>query len=78
MVGGIGVMDVLLAVSGILIFFKRKIGGYVLLLTVVVDLLVLKLFVQNVDIEVMLKDIIVLVILAGAVAFLWKFRNQLK
>ncbi len=78
MVSGVGVMDVLLAVSGILIFFKRKIGGYVLLPTVAVDLLILKFFAQNIDIEVMLKDNIILVIFAGAVAFLWKFRNQLK
>lgn len=78
MISGVGVMDVLLAISGILIFFKRKIGGYILVLTVALDLLVLKFFAQNVDIGIILKDIIVLVILAGAVAFLWKFRNQLR
>jgi len=78
MTSGIGVMDVLLVISGLLIFFKRKLGAYLLALTVLVDLIIMKIFAGGVDIEVILQDIIKLVIFAGIVAFLWKFRDQLK
>jgi hypothetical protein len=78
MMNKIGVEEIFLAVAGLLIFFKRKTGAYILGLTIIIDLLLMQLFASGIDIEVLLRDIILLVVLAGVLAFLWKFREQLK
>ena len=74
----VGFKEIFLAVAGVLIFFKRKIGAYVLAAAIVIDFVLMKIFATQIEIEDLLKGIIVLVVLGGVLLFLWKYRNQLK
>ena len=74
----IGIKEVFLAVAGIFIFFKRRIGAYILAAAIVIDFVLMKVFAAQIDIEDLLRNIIVLVVLGGVLLFLWKSREQLK
>lgn len=74
----VGIKEVFLAVAGLFIFLKRKIGAYILAAAIISDFVLMRIFATNIDIEILLKDIIILVILAGVLVFLWKFKSELK
>lgn len=74
----VGIKEILLVVAGLFIFLKRKIGLYVLAATIGIDFLLMRLLASNIDIEILLKNIIATVILAGILVFLWKFKEELK
>ena len=78
LVNKIGVENIFLAITGLLLIFKLKIGAYLLAITILIDLILIWLFASSIDIINILQNIIELVILTGILAFLWKFKSELR
>jgi hypothetical protein len=74
----VGIMDILLVIAGIFIFFKQKIGAYILAIVIIIDLLLMKIFAAQIEINSLIKNIITLILLGIILLFLWKNRSQLK